>query len=215
VDPVLHEKVYVFRGNPDERSEEITNSFYGIHLIQDSENEGSIEPYQDGVITFDNAIAGHSYSFLDHEGEAHYFYFEPRPVRRQTQLMKDALDYFTPLLHRIPNWALIKQGEKPIPGNTTSYRSEIRLSEIIAFFQQQGYTVLNIIDTGCRNVNDEKYSPERVPWLELQELMRGVANRTKKGRKELDPLLGKRTALRKRNRRRSRRGSSKPKSSTI
>ena len=196
IDPVIHEKEYVFRGNYYEDTNEIQDSFYGIHLIQDSEHESSIQDYGDGPITYDNAIAGHQYILRqDDQSQPHRILtFKPRRVDKQTPFMKTALAFFDPKLRRVP---MYDRPDIPPPSEQTSYYGEIKLSEIIAFFHSKGYTTLNIIDTGCRNVDDEKYSIDRVPELKLKEMMRGIVERTNKGRRKLDPSLGKKMRLKK------------------
>ena len=172
---VIHEKTYVFRPNPDETKTDIEGSFYGIHLIQDSENRDLVYQYEDKV-TNDNLItADYTYPIKrEQDGEIVLEYYTPtsRPVRFQSALMKAAIKYFRPLI--------IRKGE---------YGFEIKLSEILQFFLQSGYTVLNIIDTGCRNVDVDK--TKSVSSLALEEKLTKSVEASKKKSTHFNPLLGK------------------------
>lgn len=169
IQPVLFEKEYIFAGNPGEDPQEVRDSFYGIHLIQDSEDQTSIYQYPEGdhTITYDNAIAGISYYLPEiyRSEPTDYIEFKPRNVSKMTDFMKKALMHFSDLLRR---------------SLASGYKYCIRLSEIIDFFYQNGYTVLNIIDTGCRNVNIELFPAEVYSNVEMEDMYRNAAIRTKK-----------------------------------
>lgn len=161
IDPVLHEKEYVFTGNSDETTEDILGSFYGIHLIQNTSEPDQVHVYEDeDHITNDNLISGN------------YQYMLPDPTQRtftfqssvRTPFMREATDYFTPLVN-------MDRGPK-------EYKHSIMLSEILDFFREKGYNVLNIIDTGCRNVDADK--TKHLSDIEVTEKMRGVVDRRNK-----------------------------------
>ena len=71
--------------------------------------------------------------------------------------------------------------------------SGIKLSDIIAFLQSEGFVIINIIDFSCRTVNDE-VSKDRIKILNEQQQM--IAD-------EIDQTRG--GTRRKRNRRKKRR----------
>ena len=183
IDPVLHEKEYVFIPNPEETTDDILGSFYGIHLIQNSEEEDAIHLYRDDEhITNDNLISG-DYTFKirnmdDPDGEKRKFTItSSRKKRDYTPFMLRAIEYFTPLIN-------MKRDKK-------YYKNTVTLSEIITFFQRERYNVLNIIDTGCRNVDAKKTEL----WDNITYIEKMLAITTKKHRKlsslPFNPDLGK------------------------
>lgn len=143
IDPVLHEKDYVFTGNYDETTDEINGSFYGIHLIQHSDE--LVHLYTDEEhITNDNLISGtYSYTLRDVDYPDNTRIFTTTCSRKNmSPFFIEADEYFTKLITK----------------KRAGYEFDhvIKLSEIIAFFAHTNHDVLNIIDTGCRNLDAEK-----------------------------------------------------------
>lgn len=183
IDPILHEKEYVFLPNSDEKDEDILGSFYGIHIIQNSEEEDAIHVYEDDEhITYDNLISG-NYKFKlpnldDPDGKSRKFKIKSsREESELTPFMKRAIDYFTPLI-------IMDRG-------TTSFKHTIKLSEIITFFINEEYDVLNIIDTGCRNLDVDKTKQ----WDDITVIdkMRGISDKKHRtlSSRPFNPDLGK------------------------
>jgi hypothetical protein len=150
IDPVLHEKQYVFLPNSDEKDEDVLGSFYGIHIIQNSEEEDAIHEYEDDEhVTYDNLISG-TFEFTlpnldDPDGKGRKFTIKSsRKEKELTPFMNRAIEYFMSLINLDRKSKLYK------------YTHTITLTEIVTFFHSEGYDVLNIIDTGCRNFDADK-----------------------------------------------------------
>lgn len=196
---VVKDKAYSLGPNPGEAVVDVKNSLYGIHLVQDSKNEAGIHTYpatgpnysnllmtlrilstnDDVEITDDTtynvfsnpskpASKSASTSFLSSFVSS--FYSSPVPVEKQPITIKTkANEYFGPKL----GWT----NDKP----DRPYQNTIYLSEIVQFFQEQGYDIVNIIDTGCRTFDISKGPP--ISALEKAERGRKLIEHERRIRK--------------------------------
>jgi hypothetical protein len=196
---VVKDKAYSLGPNPGEAVVDVKNSLYGIHLVQDSKNEAGIHTYpatgpnysnllmtlrilstnDDVEITDDTtynvfsnpsrpATKSASTSFLSSFVSS--FYSSPVPIEKQPVTIKTkANEYFGPKL----GWT----NDKP----DRPYQNTIYLSEIVQFFQEQGYDIVNIIDTGCRTFDMSKGVP--IDALEKAERARKLIENERKIRR--------------------------------
>jgi len=140
----IYNKAFQLKPNFDETTDEIKNSFYGIHLLYDSKNTKSIYNYKNKPITNDNNIGGYSCtSPLDHT----FLPFKPT-IHMRNVTADLAIERFTFDIMNHRNGA-------------------ITLRDIVDFFKEQGYTELYVIDTSCRNFDQEVWTFERISTLEL------------------------------------------------
>jgi len=156
LDHVLSEKLYVLAPNHGEELHEVLPSVYGIHLIQDSKNEDGINLY-DKFANYSNLLMNLQIQVTDDQGNVIYNIEEN--VEKEKPDSKSALSaiasfFFSPSVsiktkanqYFGPKLGFSDEEQRP-------FQNTIYLSEIIAFFKDQGYDILNIIDTGCRNFN--------------------------------------------------------------
>ena len=184
LDRVINDKLFVFNANSDETTENIEASLYGIHLIQDSKNEAAIRPYRRFVDT-SNVLMDVKQELTDEYGDLErVIEYKAESVRPKVPTIKTKANaYFGPRM----GWHQDEDEDDKLP---RPYCNSIYLSEIIEFFQEQGYDILNIIDTGCRNfdpIEDEK-RPSSVFDDQLSHVMRSsrIINKAKKALETLE-----------------------------
>lgn len=146
---IIYNKSYQLKPNFDETTEEIRESFYGIHLLYDSKHRNTVYDYADKPITNDNNIGG--CSCVSPEDKSYITFQHTMDLRNPTA--DAAINRFSYELLEL-------------------HDGSITLKDIVEFFKSKGYDELYVIDTSCRNFDRDIWTFEKVSTLEMISIVK-------------------------------------------